>query len=81
MTAAPSATKDTGLIHSVVTDAATVHDLTPAAELLHDDEAVVYADVGCQGIMKRAAMDGKTTEFRVAMCPAKNARWEAAGSD
>ena len=27
--------KDTGLIHSVETTAANVHDLTPAAELLH----------------------------------------------
>ena len=30
--------KDSDLIHSVVTTAANVHDLTPAAELLHGDE-------------------------------------------
>jgi IS5 family transposase len=30
--------KDSGLIHSVVTKAANVHDLTPAAGLLHGDE-------------------------------------------
>jgi IS5 family transposase len=42
--------KDSGLIHSVVTTAANVHDLTPAAELLHGDEEVVYADAGYQGI-------------------------------
>jgi IS5 family transposase len=35
---------DSGLIHSVVTTAAHVHDLTPAAELLHGDEEVVYGD-------------------------------------
>ena len=29
--------KDSGLIHSVVTTSANVHDLTPAAELLHGD--------------------------------------------
>ncbi|MEA5413973.1 hypothetical protein VB757_02405 [Synechococcus sp. BA-132 BA5] len=29
--------KDSGLIHSVVTTAAKVNDLTPAAELLHGD--------------------------------------------
>jgi IS5 family transposase len=34
--------KDSGLLHSVVVTAANVHDLTPAAELLHGDEAVVY---------------------------------------
>jgi IS5 family transposase len=33
--------KDTGLIHSVETTAANVHDLTPAAELLHGEETVV----------------------------------------
>jgi IS5 family transposase len=61
--------KDSGLIHSVVTTAANVHDLTPAAELLHGDEEVVYADAGYQGIAKRREMAGKTTAFRVAMRP------------
>ena len=36
--------KDSDLIHSVVTTAANM--LTPAAELLHGDEHVVYADAG-----------------------------------
>ena len=63
--------KDSGLIHSVVITAANVHDLTPAAELLHGDEQVVYADAGYQGIAKRAEMAGKTTDFRVAMRPGK----------
>jgi IS5 family transposase len=63
--------KDSGLIHSVVTTSANVHDLTPAAELLHGDEEVVYADAGYQGITKRREMAGKTTAFRVAMRPGK----------
>ena len=63
--------KDSGLIHSVVTTAANVHDLTPAAELLHGEEQVVYADSGYQGIAKRPEMAGKTTDFRVAMRPGK----------
>ena len=63
--------KDTGLIHSVVTTAANVHDLTPAAELLHGEEQVVYADAGYQGIGKRPEMAGKSTEFWVAMHPGK----------
>lgn len=63
--------KDSGLIHSVVTTAANVHDLTPAAELLHGEEEVVYADAGYQGIAKRPEMAGKSTEFRVAMRPGK----------
>jgi IS5 family transposase len=63
--------KDSGLIYSVVVTAANVHDLTPAAELLHGEEEVVYGDAGYQGIAKRPEMVGKTAEFRVAMRPGK----------
>lgn len=63
--------KDSGLIHSVETTAANVHDLTPAADLLHGEEEVVYADAGYQGIEKRPEMEGKSTTFRVAMRPGK----------
>ena len=64
--------KDTGLIHSVETTAANVHDLTPAADLLHGEETVVYADAGYQGIEKRDEMEGKGIGFRVAMRPGKH---------
>ena len=63
--------KDSGLIHSVVTTAANVHDLTTAAELLHGDEEGVYGDAGYQGIAKRPEMAGTAAEFRVAMRPGK----------
>ena len=63
--------KDSGLIHSVVTTAANVHDLTQAGEQLHGDEAVVYGDSGYQGIAKRPEMAGNSAEFRVAMRPGK----------
>ncbi len=63
--------KDTGLIHSVVTTAANVHDLTQAGDLLHGDEEVVYGDAGYQGIAKRHEMAGTAAEFRVAMRPGK----------
>jgi IS5 family transposase len=63
--------KDNGLIHSVETTSANVHDLAPAAELLHGDETVVYADSGYQGIEKREEMKGKAIGFRVAMRPGK----------
>ena len=59
------------MIHSVAVTAANVHDLTPASELLHGDEEVVYDDAGYQGIGKRPEMAGKTTELRVAMQPGK----------
>ena len=38
--------KDSGLIHTVVVTPANVHDLTPAPQLLHEYEQVVYADAG-----------------------------------
>ena len=63
--------KDSGLIHSVVVTAANMHDLIPAAELLHGDEEVVYGDAGYQGIAKRPEMAGAAAEFRVAMRPGK----------
>jgi len=63
--------KDSGLIHSVETTAANVHDLTPAADLLHGEETVVYADAGYQGIEKRPEMKGRGIGFRVAMRPGK----------
>lgn len=63
--------KDSGLIHSVKTTAANGHDLTPAADLLHGEKEVVFADAGYQGIEKREEMDGKTTEFCVAMRPGR----------
>jgi len=63
--------KDSGLILSVVATAANVHDLTPAAELLHGEETVVYADAGYQGIEQRAEIEGKGIGFRVAMRPGK----------
>ncbi len=63
--------KDSGLIHSLVTTAANVHDLTPAAELLHGDEDVVYGNAGYQGIAKRSEMAGTKAVFKVAMRPGK----------
>jgi IS5 family transposase len=63
--------KDNGLIHSIETTSANVHDLTPAAELLHGQETAVYADSGYQGIEKREEMKGKAIGFRVAMRPGK----------
>jgi IS5 family transposase len=62
---------ESGLIHSVETTAANVHDLTPAAELLHGEETVVYADAGYQGIEKRPEMEGRGIGFRTAMRPGK----------
>jgi IS5 family transposase len=50
--------KDSGLIHSVETTSANVHDITRAAQLLHGEEEVDYGDADYQGIEKRAEMAG-----------------------
>ena len=63
--------KDSGLIHSVETTSANVHDITRAAQLLHGDGEVFYGDAGYQGIEKRAEMAGKSTTYWVAMRPGK----------
>jgi IS5 family transposase len=55
--------KDCRLIHSVETTAANVHDLTPAVQLLHGEEEVVYAHADYQGIEKRPEMRGKTGQL------------------
>lgn len=57
--------RDSGLIHSVVTSAANVHDLTAAAELQHGVEEVVYADTGYQGMARRPRMAARSMLFRV----------------
>jgi IS5 family transposase len=62
---------ESGLIHSVETTAANVHDLTAAADLLHSEETVVYADAGYQVIEKREEMQGRGIGFRIAMRPGK----------
>ena len=50
---------ESGLIHSLHTTAANVHELAPAAELLHGEDTVVCADAGYQGIAKRPEMADK----------------------
>ena len=53
---APSSTKNSkdklGLIHSIETTAANVHDIVPADKLLHGEEQRVFGDAGYLGIQK-----------------------------
>ena len=42
-----------GLIHSIDTTAANVHDIVPSGNLLHGDEQRVFGDAGYLGIQKR----------------------------
>jgi len=60
----------TGYVHSVTATSANVHDLDQIANLVRDDDEVVYADAGYQGVEKRPDIIGdehrSTVEFRVA---------------
>lgn len=42
-----------GLTHSLETTAANEHDLNQVGNLLHGEEAFVFADVGYQGVENR----------------------------
>ncbi len=55
--------RDSGLVHTVVSTAANVADVTQAQKLLHGQEREVYADAGYTGADERAVcvvepMDG-----------------------
>ena len=75
---------DTGLVHSVSTTAANVHDVTEAHKLLHGGETVVWSDAGYQGVYKRAENLGREVDWQVAdasRTSAKTGSWERRGTD
>ncbi len=55
----------TGYVHTVTATAANVHDLDQAADLVRDDDEVVYADAGYQGADKRPDFTGEEARSRV----------------
>ena len=71
---------ETGLVHSMSTTAANVHDVTEAHNLLHGGERVVWCDAGYQGVHKRPENLGREIDWQVAMRPGKRRRLEP-GSD
>ena len=60
----------TGYVHTVTDTAANVHDLDQAADLVRDDDEVVYADAGYQGAHRRPEITGdedlSQVEWRIA---------------
>lgn len=58
-----------GLVHSVVSTAANVHELNTAADRLHGEERLIYGDAGHIGIEKREEFQDCDAEFRIAMKP------------
>ena len=55
-----------GLVHTVVTTAANVADVTQTGALLHGNKKTVFADAGYTGADKREALKGKRSDWRIA---------------
>lgn len=62
---------DSGLVHAVVGTAANVNDVTQASQLVHGEEADVFADAGYQGVAKRKETQAIKARWHVAMRPGK----------
>ena len=58
-----------GLIHSIETTAANVHDLNAADQLLHGEEQRVWGDAGYTGIHKRDEFKDWDADWRIALRP------------
>ncbi len=61
----------TGLTHSFTTTAANEHDLNQAGNLLHGEEAFIFADSGYRGAEKREELDGVEADWHIAEIPSK----------
>ena len=70
----------TGVVHSVSTTPANVHDVTETPRLLHGGETQVWGDAGYQGVHKRPENRDLEVEWHVAMRPSKRRKLEP-GSD
>jgi len=60
-----------GLVHTLVTTAANVNDVTQAHQLLHGKERVAFGDAGYQGVDKREENQGSRVKWFVALRPSK----------
>lgn len=58
--------RDSGLVHTVVSTAANVAEVTQTVNLLHGRERVVYADAGYTGADKREELKGKRLGWNIA---------------
>ena len=63
-----------GLVHSLATTSATMHDLRAPEQLLHGEEARVWGDPGYRGMEKREAHEDRQVAWRIAMRPSQGRR-------
>ena len=66
--------EESGLIHSMESTSAILHDLTPSAKLLHGEEVRVRGDAGYGGIEKREEHQDRNVTWCIAMRPGKRRR-------
>lgn len=60
---------ESGLVHSLVSTAANVNDVTQAGALLHGEETDAFGDAGYRGVAKREEAQGP--QWHIAMQPGK----------
>ena len=61
----------TGTVHSLVTTAANVNDVTQAHHLLHGEEERGFGDAGYQGVEKRPEHKDRQIQWHIALRPGK----------
>lgn len=61
----------TGVVHSLVTTAANVNDVTQAHHLLHGEEERGFGDAGYQGVEKRPEHKDRKIDWYIALRPGK----------
>ena len=67
---------ETGLVHSMTTTPANVHDVTEAHKLLHGGELQVWGDAGYVGVQQREENLGLAVDWRIAMRPSQRRKLE-----
>ncbi len=69
-----------GLVHSVETTSANIHDITMAKQLLHGEEERAWGDAGYLGVENREEHSDSNTDWFVSCRPGKRKKM-ASGSD
>jgi IS5 family transposase len=70
-----------GIVHSLTTTSANVHDIIETARLLHGDEESIWADAGYQGAHKRPEHKDRDVAWQIAMRPGKRRQLGADSED
>ena len=71
----------TGVVHSISTTPAKVHDVTEAHRLLHGGEKRVWGDSGYRGVGRRAEHRERCVDWQVSMRPGSRRRLVVGGAE